>query len=114
VSFFYPHVVQITRAINDNLVGDVGYSGELPSNEQVIAQQIPAAIQRAKEGRPTAKLPGDVPSSYWKVIIPLAALANGTVQTRDIVTDEAGVRYAVSTPYWNSLGYTLVCERLEV
>ncbi|MDE2101963.1 MAG: hypothetical protein KGL39_32250 [Patescibacteria group bacterium] len=113
MSFLYPHTIAITRAITNNFVGNIGYSGEQPSQERTIVQKVTAAIQYAGKGKTIAGLPGDVPSTFWRILVPLALLANGTVQTRDIVTDEAGVRYVVISPNWTSLGYQMGCERLE-
>lgn len=115
MSFHYPRTIAITRPSVQSGVGVVGYGGVQQSNETPVASGIQAAIQEKKEGgKPDARLPADASRrTYWKVLIPLAALANGTINDRDIVTDDLGARYQVISNYWNSLGYNLLCERLE-
>ena len=49
----------------------------------------------------------------WRLFTPRAALARGALQVRDVVTDDLGVRYQVAAPYWNSLGYAALLERLD-
>lgn len=115
MSFLYPSTVTVTRPTQPAGVGAVGYGGEQPSTEaSVVASAVPASIQLAKEhGKPDAGLPGDANKTLWKVIIPAYAVAKGTIQARDVIADDLGVRYQVVGPYWNSLGYGCVCERLE-
>lgn len=116
MSFLYPRKVTITRPTQPTGVGAVGYGGEQPSTEaSVVAAAVPASIQLAKEhGNPEANLPADAGKTLWKVIIPLSAgVVEGVIQVRDIVADDLGQRYQIIAPYWNSLGHSLVCERLE-
>lgn len=115
MSFMYPRTVALTRPAPSAQFGNVGYNAELPVNETVVASGLPASIQLSRQGaKPDAMLPGDQDKrTYWKVIIPLGALAQGVARVRDLVTDDLGVRYQVLGPYFNSLGYTLLCERLE-
>lgn len=117
MSFLYPRTVSVSRPKAQTGVGQAAYGGTTESAETAVAgaQNLPANIQLAKEGRkPTADLPGDVSkTTFWKVFIPLAAVANGVIKERDVVTDDLGLRYIVTAPYWNSLGYNLFCERAE-
>lgn len=116
MSFLFPRKVTVTRPTQPTGVGAVGYGGQMPSTEiPEIATAVDASIQVAKEhGSPDAKLPGDSMKTLWKIVIPAyTGVAKGTINTRDIITDELGVRYQVLAPYWNSLGYTCVCLRLE-
>ena len=113
-SFIYPRTVSITRPVAQGYVGEIGYQGSEPGKETLIVQDIAASIQAAGRSPNRIGLPGDSAKTYWQIILPPAALALGTVQTRDIVTDDHGVRYQVQNPYWNSLGYSMLVERLEV
>lgn len=114
MSFLYPRTVAITRQAVSTGGGVKGYSGMQPSQESSIAAGLPASIQLAKErGKPEANLPADSGKTLWKVLMPLSAVTLGTIQSRDIITDDLGARYQVIGPYWNSLGYNLLCERLE-
>lgn len=116
MSFLYPRTVTITRPTQPTGIGAVGYGGETTSAETaVVAAGVAASIQLAKDrGKPDANLPADAGKTLWKVFIPVAAAVPlGTIQVRDIVTDDLGQRYQVAGPYWNSLGHNLLCERLE-
>ncbi|ADE12140.1 hypothetical protein [Sideroxydans lithotrophicus] len=115
MSFLYPRAVMVTRPTQPTGVGAVAYGGEQQSTETpVVATPVPANIQLAKErGKPDANLPADAGKTLWKVFIPLQAVALGTILMRDVITDDLGQRYQVIGPYWNSLGHSCVCERLE-
>jgi hypothetical protein len=114
VSFLYPRTVRITRSDTPITKGVSDYQGELAANERSIAKDVPASIQmKSAGGKPDANLPADARKTFWKIFIPLGALAEGVIAVRDIITDDLNVRYQVTSPYWNSLGYALTVERLE-
>lgn len=117
MSFLYPRTIAITRPASDLAPGyQPNYSGVEPANETPIADCLPASIQLKKEkGRPNTNLPADQEAkSFWTILIPLGSAPLGLIQNNDIVTDDLGVRYQVLAPYWNSLGYALLTERLDV
>jgi hypothetical protein len=94
-------------------VGALDYQGLDPTQETVIATSLPASIQKSKNLRnPPSGLPSDiVRNTSWDIFF---KSPNGTLQSRDIIVDDLGVRYQVTAPYWNSLGYKAECERLEI
>ena len=113
-SWIYPRTIAVTRPTQPVAVGNVGYAAELPSTEAPILSGITASIQvdRAR-GSTGIGLPGDSQKTMWKVFTPLGAIALGVVHTRDIVTDDQGIRYQIAAPYWTPLGCQLLCELLE-
>jgi hypothetical protein len=116
MSFLYPRTIAITRPNNTTQPGyNPTYSGLSPSQETSIASDLPASIQLKKDrGRPETGLPSDTAAkSQWTVFIPRRAMAPGTINTWDIITDDLGARYQVVADYWNSFGYSLLTERLE-
>jgi len=115
MSFIYPRTIAITRPTSDVTPGYTSdYSGVEPADETAVASDLPASIQLKKtSGKPDANLPADAGKTLWTVLIPLGAAQLGLIQTNDIVTDDLGQRYQVTGPYWNSLGYALLVERLE-
>lgn len=114
MSFLYPRTVNITRPAPPTGVGARGYGGVSAAQETAVASGLPANIQFAKmRGKTDAGVPADGEKTFWKVLLPKSAAANGLIQARDIVTDDLGQRYQVTAPYWNSLGYNLMAERLE-
>jgi hypothetical protein len=115
MSFIYPRTIAITRPVSDVAPGYTpNYSGVEPTDETAVASGLPASIQLKKErGKPDPNLPADAGKTFWTVLIPLGYAQNGLIQTNDIITDDLGQRYQVTGPYWNSLGYALLVERLE-
>lgn len=114
MGFLYPRTVAIHRPAGQPGVGALGYGGQVVAQETVVATGIAASIQMQREGQrnPTG-LPGDGKQASHFVFIRRAALALGTVKSRDIVIDDLGRRYAVMDPYWDSLGYRLSVLVLE-
>lgn len=115
MSFIYPRVISILRPAAQTGFGALPPSGAGLAAETAIASGLPASIQQKSTGaRPDAGVPADATNrSFWRVLIPLGALALGSVQRGDIVVDDLGQRYQVTAPYWNSLGHNLLVERLE-
>lgn len=114
MSFIYPRTISVGRQPITTGGGVQPYSGMQPPQEVPVATGLPASIQLNRErGKTEANLPADGTKTLWRVFIPRSSATNGLIESRDIVTDDLGVRYQVLGPYWNSLGYNLLCERLE-
>lgn len=119
----YPRLIEVHRAKTvAPAIGLTGYSGAESSidtadvqGETVLFTAIPASIQASQTGRKKdSSLPQDaVFAPTWKIWIPYASLAKGTVRDRDIIVDDELYRYEVAQAYWNILGYQLVCIRME-
>ena len=117
MSFVYPRTITITRppVRTSGQVGPIEYQVLDPSQETLIASNVPASIQRVRTNlRLAANLPSDIiRGSDWSIFIPNRGLARGIMKDNDIITDDEGIRYQVSSAYWNSLGYNATCERLQ-
>lgn len=116
-AFLYPRTIAVHRPNVDTTVGaDTDYSGTQESDETLVATGVRCSIQYDAGGRnPEANLPADAQGrATWKVLIPLEQAAFGTIRRNDVIVDDLGVRYQVRAPYWNSLGYNVKCETLEV
>ena len=117
MSFLYPRIVSIHRPTAQVGVGVRPYSGLTPSAESVVATGLPASIQqKSQRQRNTPEgLPADSSvMNGWHIFLPKRAAALGLILARDIVIDDAGLRYSVFGPYWNSLGYNLLVELEQV
>lgn len=117
MGWFYPHTVTITRPAVPVELGaglQPRYSGESPDDEFVVAGPLAAAIQMKRlSGKPAGGMPGDAASkTFWLVLIP--QLGPGIAEVRDIVTDEAGVRYQITSPYVAGFGANFIAERLDI
>ena len=112
VSFLFPRTISVSRPNQDTAVGAQPYAGVTPANETVLATGIPAHIQSDRQGTaPQAKLAADAAGqSTWKIIFkqPL-----GTVQSRDVITDDLGNRYQVISVDWNPMVTTCRAQILE-
>ena len=115
MSFLYPRTIAITRPNTNSGIGAIGYGGLTPAAETAVVSGLPASIQENKNlGKPEADVPGDaLRATQWNIFIPATAAALGLIEERDIVTDDLGQRYQISTAYWNSLGYRLGADQLE-
>lgn len=112
MSFMYPRTIAISRP---QQVSPAGYTDEYggldQAKETAVASGIPANIQLDRQGQDNrTKLPADGKATLWRVFF---KRPNGLLMNHDVITDDLGVRYQVLAPYWNSLGYNALCERLE-
>jgi hypothetical protein len=126
MSFLYPHSIDVRRS-NDTRsgspnIGLLGYSGVTQgiasgaSGEKLIASGLSCSIQATGMGRVKGQglLPADAPGpGQWHVYVPLGAVSRGAIKDRDVLIDDEGYRYLVSQAQWDSLGYKIVCIRLE-
>lgn len=116
MSFMYPRLATFHRPAAQTGVGAQPYGGETVDDETAVpgASGIRCSIQARREGTGnTVALPGDANRPYWWAFIPKSALANGILQSRDILIDDLGTRYQVVAPYWDSLGYRVSVQSLE-
>jgi len=115
MSFLYPRTVTVTRPPNTTSFGPQQYQGLQPGQETIVAKDLPASIQEHRTAAdPLARLPADATGrGDWVIFIPGYAASLGTILKNDIITDDADVRYYVTLPYWNGLGYKLTVETLK-
>ena len=121
MSFIYPRTINIARP---NVPAEVSTPGLqpiaefTPADQTIVATGLPASIQLFDRGGgpPPGQLPGDAhKSGQYRIMIPLGAIAGPpAIQDRDFVTDDVGLRYQIASAYWNSLGWNLKADRLEV
>ena len=87
-------------------VGDVGYSGDVTANETTLMSGWPASVLEGTKGEQNpADLPIDMRMPWWVVLLP--AWSGLTLLTGDIITDDIGHRYVVSSPELTDLGWRL-------
>lgn len=116
MSFIYPRTISVTRPpAQPSQVGDQGEApGGDRSAETCVAKGLSCSIQlRGRQGRNPLGLPGDSDQAEWEILIPRRAAALGTINEDDVVTDDVGDRYQVTSNYWNSCGYALRAMKLK-
>lgn len=117
--WLYPRTIAIKRQAAVNAVGAVAtYGGARPSAETTLHADLPASIQFASTGGANQS---DVPSAAsrrgrYDIFIPVEGGGALSLQFErgDIVIDDRGFRYQVFAPYWDSLGWRLITEHVEV
>lgn len=119
MSFLYPRILSVARPITDRALGENDYGGLNANYENrfvPVFQGIPASIQmKASRGKPDAGLPADAQKTFWTIYIPLSAgIAAGAIFTRDVITDDLGNKFQVTANYYDSLGWSMTAEKLEV
>ena len=83
--------------------------------ETVVHSGIPANMTGTTgASRSQGELPSDSAGpSRWRIYLPRSAFPHGSVEDRDIVTDDLGQRHQVSSDYWSAIGYRVEAVRLE-
>ena len=126
-NFLYPRTINVMRSKTNTAgtgggpVGLIGYSGREDSLSPADAEgftmlfsQIQADIQVLSPGGLKGMLPADaVAGSQWEVMTAANDTPQYSIRDRDHVVDDEGYRYIVLTAYWQGMGYSLKCTRLE-
>lgn len=93
-------------------VGAVGYGGNTAANETALMTQWPCSIlQRSEGGKADSVLPGDVRAAWWLILVP--HWAGVTLRSADIVTDELGRRYVISSAELSSMGWRITAQQAQ-
>ena len=97
----------------DNAVGQIGYGGDTPQTEALLMQNWPASVLQGTKGEQNdAKLPGDVRTPWWAILMPDY---NGILlRTSDILKDELGRRYIISSAELTDMGWRLTAMQAQV
>lgn len=113
MSFLKPHTITVYRPLGNTQPGVNAYGGLSPNAERRILGPVPANIYLNRTGRASeADIPSDaILRAMYRIVFDGP---NGAVLTGDVIVDGTGARYQVTAPYWNAMGYSCLCERLEV
>lgn len=95
--------ITLYRVPPQTAVGAGGYSGM--QNETAYVSGVPCSIlQGAKGEKNDANLPADVRTPWWAILMPAAV---GNILYGDLIVDDLGKRYIVSSAELTDLGYRL-------
>lgn len=119
MSFIYPRTVTFRRATATAAVGDRGYGAQRGQAQEAplfSGKVFACSIQSDRGKHQRTGLPTDAREQSAQVVfIPRSAgIGKGALRSGDIMVDDAGARYAVTTPNWTSLGMQIRCVHLEV
>jgi len=102
-------IINVLRPTQPNGVGAVGYGGDVTTTETLMLQGWPASILQGTKGEKNpAGLPGDERLPWWIILLP--AWPGVTINTSDVITDDLGRRYIVSSPELTDFGWRIVAS----
>lgn len=97
--------VSLFRVGPPTSVGVSTYSGATFANEIAYVAEVPCSILQGTKGEKAPdNLPGDTRSPWWNILMPRSV---GDVRYGDLITDERGRRFVVSSSELTDLGYRL-------
>jgi hypothetical protein len=99
-------VINVLRVTQPEGFGVVGYSGDTPATETAIMAGWPASILQGTKGEKNpAQLPGDERTPWLVILVP--EFVGIVIRNGDIITDDIGNRYVVSSPELSDLGWRI-------
>jgi hypothetical protein len=98
-------VVSIYRPQAQNAFGLGGYGGNTAANETLLVAGRPCSILQGTKGEKSdGNLPSDTRSPWWQILLPYAGV---DLTYDDIIVDDLGRRYVISSPELSDLGWRL-------
>lgn len=105
-------VITIARPSMETGPGAIGYGGDTKAGEVNLMANWPASVLQGSKGEKNdVGLPGDTKNPWFTVLLPYW---NGvTLRTSDIISDEIGGRYRVSSAELTDLGWRLTAQQVR-
>jgi hypothetical protein len=98
-------VVSIFRPQGQSGVGLGAYGGNTDTTETLLVAGRPCSILQGTKGeKADSNLPGDTRSPWWQILMPYAGV---DLTFDDVIVDDLGRRYIVSSPERTDLGWRL-------
>ncbi|MGF6154029.1 hypothetical protein [Pseudomonas fluorescens] len=106
-------VISVLRVAMDAGPGLIGYAGDTAATEVPLMQGWPASVLQGTKGEqnPT-QLPGDVRTPWWLVLMP--AYPGITFRTSDVIRDELGRKYVISSAELTDMGWRMTAMQAQV
>jgi hypothetical protein len=105
--------ISVLRVTPDSGVGIGSYGGNTAENEVVLMSGCPASILQGTKGEANdAKLPGDVRTPWWAILFP--TFDGVVLRTSDIITDDIGRRYIISSAELTDMGWRITAMQAQV
>lgn len=102
--------VTVSRAPSTAGIGAQSYGGSTPATEVTLMRGWPASILQGTKGeKDPVGLPLDVREPWWIVLLP--HLAGVTLRSSDIITDDLGRRYSISSAELTDPGWRLTAQQ---
>ena len=105
-------VITILRPSMDAGPGALGYGGDTAAGEVALMTAWPASMLQGSKGEKNdVGLPGDTKNPWFNVLVPY--WEGVTLRTSDIITDDIGGRYRVSSAELTDLGWRLTAQQVR-
>ena len=99
-------IASLYQPDNRTGVGAVGYGGTTASNRTTVLTGWPCSILQGTKGEKSdVALPGDTRTPWWSILLPLCL--GITIHNNDIITDDLGRTYIVSSAEQTDLGWRI-------
>jgi hypothetical protein len=103
----------ISRAGQSAAVGELSYGADTAATETVLMAGWPASVLQGTKGEKNdVGLPGDVRTPWFAILLP--AWPGVNLRTSDVITDEIGGRYDISSAELTDLGWRLTAMQVRV
>ena len=104
--------INVFRPQQQTAAGVNPYGGTIDSNQTEIMTAWPASVLQGTKGeKEGAVLPGDVRLPWWAILLP--AYPGVTLLTADIITDDIGRRYIISSAELTDLGWRITAMQAQ-
>ncbi len=105
-------VADVLRPKQQAGVGALSYSGGAVAEETSLMEQWPCSILQGTKGEKTeAKLPGDIRSPWWTILLP--AWPGVVLRSTDVIADDLNRRYVISSAELTDLGWRLTAMQAQ-
>ncbi|MFH5067218.1 hypothetical protein ACHHY8_02545 [Enterobacter cloacae complex sp. 2024EL-00215] len=105
-------VVSVLRPVMDTGPGELGYGGDTAANEALLMTGWPCSMLQGSKGEKNeVGLPADAKNPWFNVLLPFV---DGVyLRTADIITDEIGGRYKLTSAELTDLGWRLTAQQVR-
>lgn len=101
--------ISVLRPQQQSGIGVAGYGGDTAANETPLMTAWPASILQGTKGEKNeVGLPGDTRTPWWSILLPY--YAGVILKPSDIIADDIGRRYIISSPELTDLGWRITAS----
>ncbi len=101
--------IAVSRPQQQTGIGAVSYGGNTVAAETPLMTGWPASVLQGTKGEKSdVALPGDTRTPWWSILLPY--FTGITIMPADIITDDLGRRYVVSSPELTDLGWRITAS----
>ncbi len=106
---FTNHTLSVLRPTTVQGVGSTGYGGLTRDTLRSVLTEWPASVLAAGAGGST-DLPGEAGTAHWTILLPPTP---APIHPADLIRDETGAGYVVTSTELSALGWRLVVKQAE-